>query len=110
MIVRWANGIHGIEVYYCFPWAMGSGLLLSAQFIALTMCAPKQQMASATAVYYLSQQVGQIIGTSISTAALQRLFRLRLSVGLGGVPLSQRTQVFIHPTMSLAQNANMIFS
>ncbi|KAJ5780601.1 MFS general substrate transporter [Penicillium paradoxum] len=92
MVLRWANGIQGIEVYYCFPWAMGSGLLLSAQFIALTICAPEDQMASATAVYYLSQQVGQIIGTSVSTAALQGLFRLRLDIGLGDIPLHERTQ------------------
>lgn len=54
MIVRWANGIHGVELLYVFPWAVGSGLLLSAQFLALTICSPKEQMASSTAVYYLS--------------------------------------------------------
>lgn len=91
MIVRWANGIHGVELLYVFPWAVGSGLLLSAQFLALTICSPKEQMASSTAVYYLSQQVGMIIGTSVSTAALQQLFRLRLDVDLG--PLPQKIQV-----------------
>ncbi|CEO58558.1 hypothetical protein PMG11_03271 [Penicillium brasilianum] len=93
MIVRWANGIQGLEVHYCFPWATGSGMLLSAQFIALTICAPEGQMASATAVYYLSQQVGQIIGTSVSTAALQQLFRRRLDIDLGSISLPRKDQL-----------------
>lgn len=93
MIVRWANGVHGVELLYGFPWAVGSGLLLSAQFLALTICSPKEQMASATAVYYLSQQVGMIIGTSVSTAGLQQLFRLRLDVGLGNLALSKKIEV-----------------
>lgn len=95
MIVRWANGIQGVEVHYCFPWAMGSGMLLSTQFIALTICSPEGQMARATAVYYLSQQVGQIIGTSVSTAALQQLFRRRLDIKLGSIPLPKKDQVNI---------------
>lgn len=103
MMLRWANGIQGIEVYYCFPWAIGSGLLLSAQFLALTICSPEGQMASATAVYYLSQQIGQIIGTSVSTVALQRLFRLRLELGLGDVPSDQKVQVSLCSALKLSQ-------
>lgn len=93
MMVQWANGIHGVEVHYCFPWAMGSGMLLSAQFIALTICSPEGQMASATAAYYLSQQVGQIIGTSVSTAALQQMFHNRLDIDLGSISLPNKDQV-----------------
>lgn len=95
MVVRWANGIQAVEVYYCFPWAVGCGMLFTAQFVALTICSPKEQMASATAAYYLSQQVGQIIGTSVSAMALQHLFRFRLDIWLGDIPLSKRIQVFL---------------
>lgn len=72
---------------------MGSGMLLSAQFIALTICSPNGQIASATAVYYLSQQVGQIIGTSVSTAALQQLFRNRLDIDLDSISVPKKDQV-----------------
>ncbi|KAJ6143007.1 MFS general substrate transporter [Penicillium samsonianum] len=99
MIVRWANGIHGLEVYYCFPWAMGSGILLSTQYLALTICSPEGKLASATAVYYLSQQVGQIIGTSVSTAALQQLFHFRLDIDLGNTSLSNKNHVNIVLTL-----------
>lgn len=58
-------------------------------------------MASATAVYYLSQQVGQIIGTSVSTAALQQLFRLRLDIDLGSISLPRKDQVKSYSTVWL---------
>lgn len=93
MIVRWRNGIQGLEMHYCFPWAMGSGMLLSAQFIALSIWSPQEQMASATAVYYLSQQIGLIIGTSVSTAALQRLFGYRLEMNLVDIVAPEKTKV-----------------
>ncbi|OKP11836.1 hypothetical protein PENSUB_2702 [Penicillium subrubescens] len=108
MMVRWANGIHGVEVHYCLPWAMGSGMLLSAQFIALTICSPEGQMASATAVYYLSQQVGQIIGTIVSTAALQQLFLHRLDIDLGSISLPKKDQVTI--VLAVLLNSSILTS
>ncbi|RAL07256.1 MFS general substrate transporter [Aspergillus homomorphus CBS 101889] len=96
MTIRWLHGIHGVEVFYCFPWGVGGGLLLSAQFIALTIRSPAEQLASAIAVYHLSQQVGQIIGTSVSAAALQHLFRWRVEVGLEDMPLDNRSQLIDH--------------
>ncbi|CAG7969775.1 unnamed protein product [Penicillium olsonii] len=47
-------------------------------------------MANATAIYCLAQQIGQIVGTSGSTAALQQLFRLRLGANLTGTPNSTK--------------------
>lgn len=44
-------------------------------------------MASATAVYYLSQQVG------MTFAVLQQLLRRRLNVGLGDIALSKKIEV-----------------
>ncbi|KAJ5855584.1 MFS general substrate transporter [Penicillium soppii] len=93
MIVRWANGIQGLEVFYCLPWAIGCGLFFSPQFLALTICSPKEQIASATAVYYLSQQVGHVSGTSTSTALLQQIFRFRLDISLDNIPVTQRNML-----------------
>ncbi|CAG7931701.1 unnamed protein product [Penicillium olsonii] len=90
MVVRWMDGIQGVEVFYGFPWALGCGMLLSAQFLALTNWSPEDQMANATAIYCLAQQIGQIVGTSGSTAALQQLFRLRLGANLTGTPNSTK--------------------
>jgi len=111
MIARWANGIQGLEVYYCFPWAVGCGMLFTGQFIALTVSSPKEQMASATAAYYLSQQVGQIIGTSVSAMGLQQLFRIRLDFGLRDIPLPKRIQVsFILGLINLKSTKSILRS
>lgn len=110
MIVRWANGIQGLEVFYCLPWAIGCGLFFSPQFLALTICSPKEQIASATAVYYLSQQVGHVSGTSTSTALLQQIFRFRLDISLDNIPVTQRNMVSLAPMASLFWYANTSFS
>ncbi|KAJ5643392.1 MFS general substrate transporter [Penicillium longicatenatum] len=91
MVIRWANGIKGFEIYYSFPWTVGGGILLSAQFVALAVRCP-DQMANATAIYCLVQQVGQIVGTSASTTVLQQLFGLRLGVNLSDA-LPEKTQI-----------------
>ncbi|KAJ6096443.1 MFS general substrate transporter [Penicillium sp. IBT 16267x] len=104
MVIRWANGIKGFEIYYSFPWTVGGGILLSAQFLALTVRCP-DQMANATAIYCLVQQVGQIVGTSASTSALQRLFGLRLGVNLDDA-LREKTQII----QKLLQNYGFISS
>ncbi|KAJ5787325.1 MFS general substrate transporter [Penicillium paradoxum] len=93
MIIRWMNGINGAEVHYGFPWAVGAGILLSAQFLTLTKWSPVDQMANATAIYCLAQQIGQIVGTSGSTAAFKQLFSLRLGVNLSDTPLDKRTEI-----------------
>lgn len=93
MVIRWINGIKGFEIYYSLPWTVGGGILLSAQFVALAVRCP-DQMANATAIFCLVQQVGQIVGTSASTAALQQLFGSRLGVNLSDA-LPEKTQVCI---------------
>jgi hypothetical protein len=44
-------------------------------------------------VYYLTQQVGHVIGTSTSTALLQQLFRVRLDISLDNIPVTQRNML-----------------
>lgn len=77
---------------------MGSGMLLSAQFISLTIWSPPEQMAKATAVYYLSQQIGLVFGTSISATALQRLFGHQLGHNLVDIHEPEKTKVTVSPT------------
>lgn len=92
MTIRWKDGIIGVEVHYGFPWSVGSGVFLSAQFIALSVRCPGQ-MANATAIYCLIQQIGQIVGTSGSTAALRGLFGLRLGVNLDDILPREKAKV-----------------
>lgn len=100
MVIRWRDGIQGLEIFYCLPWAMGSGMLLSAQFISLTIWSLPEQMARATAVYYLSQQIGLVFGTSVSAAALQRLFGYQLWLNLVDFQDPKKTKV-LHSSAEL---------
>ncbi|CAI7592582.1 unnamed protein product [Penicillium manginii] len=92
MVIRWNDGIQGVEVYYGFPMSVGCGIFLSAQFLALTVRS-SENIASATAIYCLVQQIGQIVGTSGSTAALRQLFRFRLGANLDGTIPSEKTKI-----------------
>ncbi|KAJ5387068.1 MFS general substrate transporter [Penicillium cosmopolitanum] len=92
IIIRWNDGIQGVEVYYGLPMSVGCGIFLSAQFLALTVRSA-EQFANATAIYCLVQQISQIVGTSGSTAALHQLFRLRLNANLDGTALSDKAKI-----------------
>lgn len=60
------------------------GMLFSSQFIGLTACSPKEQLASIIGIYNLFQQIGSIIGTSLSSALVLVLFQHRLCTDLPG--------------------------
>ena len=78
MAFRWMHGVRGLEFLYVVPWGISAGLWLSSQFIALIVCTPKDQAASATGVYYFFQQLGVIIGTGIGASVLRTIFRQQL--------------------------------
>lgn len=94
MTIRWIDGIKGIEIFYGFPWAVGGGILLSAQFLALTIWS-SDRIANSTAIYFLSQQMGQIVGTSGSAAALQKIFSNRLGVNFGDISSPVKNKVML---------------
>ena len=50
-------------------------MILSTQFIGLSASAPKPQTATAVSTYYLSQQVGILVGVGASAAILRMDFR-----------------------------------
>jgi hypothetical protein len=60
--------------------------MLSAQFIGLYMCAPKEQMATAIGMYYMSQQIGIALGISLGSSVLKEQFRDRLSQTMVDIP------------------------
>ena len=63
---------------------MGVGLLNTSQFIALGAAVGKEHQAKATSLFFLSQQLGLLIGASGSAALLNKTFRDALTVKLGG--------------------------
>lgn len=87
ILLRWRQGTNAWEgSLYAFPSGLGSGMILSTQFIGLSTSAPKDQLATSISIYYLSQQVGTIVGISVTAAVLRGAFQNTLMRELGDVP------------------------
>ena len=71
------------ESLYIFPASFGVGLLNSSQFVAVSAAVEKPQLATTISIFFLSQQMGMMIGASGSGALLQRTFRNALVKKLG---------------------------
>ena len=81
--LRWRGPINVWESLYILPAAMGVGLLNSSQFIGLSATAQKEQLATTISTFFLSQQLGMMIGASVSAALLRNVFRSSLVKMLG---------------------------
>ena len=72
------------ESLYIFPASFGIGLLNSSQFVGVSAAVERPQLATTISTFFLSQQMGMMIGASGSGALLQRTFRNALVKRLGG--------------------------
>ena len=84
-MLRWRGQINVYESLYIFPASLGVGLLNSSQFTGLAASIEKPDLAMAVGVFYLSQQIGLMIGAGGSSALLRRAFSDILVADLGDV-------------------------
>ncbi|MCJ1350951.1 MAG: hypothetical protein MMC33_000933 [Icmadophila ericetorum] len=94
--LRWHGHINIWESLYVFGTSFGVGAVNSAQFVSLSAAAPKDRMATAVSLFFLSQQVGMMIGASSSSSLLQYVFEMKLSEGLEGVGPDKETVSILH--------------
>ncbi|OJD30429.1 mfs transporter [Diplodia corticola] len=81
--IRWSDGLQSpLELSYIFIVGVCFGWTLSAQFVGMSMFTPKRYAAEGITAYYLSQQLGSILGTNLSTKLLRNLFRRGLRAAL----------------------------
>ncbi|KAE8391853.1 major facilitator superfamily domain-containing protein [Aspergillus alliaceus] len=83
--IRYRDGCFTWELFYLFPSGVANGVLFSTQFIGMSLTVPKERLATSIGIYYLSQQLGFIVGPAASVAVVQRLFASRVSDGLEGL-------------------------
>ena len=76
--LRWRHGTNFWESLYTFPAGLGFGMILSTQFIGLSVSVPERQTATAVSTYYLCQQVGILVGVGASAAILRINFQRTL--------------------------------
>ena len=84
-MLRWRGRINVWESLYIFPAGLGVGMLNASQFTGLAASVEKSQVATAVSIFYLSQQIGLMMGASGSAALLRKTFRDALMVKLSGL-------------------------
>ena len=82
IMLRWRGPINVWESLYIFSATFAVGLLNSSQFIGLSAAVEKSRLATTISIFYLSQQLGMMIGASGSSALLRTAFRDALSMNL----------------------------
>ena len=83
ILLRWRGPINIWESFYILPAAVGVGMLNSSQFIALSAAVEKSRLATSISLFFLSLQLGQMIGASVSAVLLTSVFRDTLIKKLG---------------------------
>ncbi|KAH8646947.1 major facilitator superfamily domain-containing protein [Tricladium varicosporioides] len=86
ILVQWSHPIGTWEALTVFLSGLFPGIILSAQFIGLCTCVPKQHVATAISLYYMSQQIGIAVGISTSSSIFQQQFQATLYKVLIGIP------------------------
>ncbi|KAL6892073.1 major facilitator superfamily domain-containing protein [Trichoderma evansii] len=74
------------EWLYSMPAGLSLGIVLACTFTGLTVSTEPSLHGTAICLYYLSQQVGSIIGTAVSTVAIHSAFRATLTGALQDLP------------------------
>ncbi|KAJ5379820.1 uncharacterized protein N7496_002248 [Penicillium cataractarum] len=83
ILVRWTvYQPHMWEISYGFLAWLGMGMTLSSQFVALSASKPEQNAATSVTTYYLVQQVGFMMGITLSKALISREIEHRLMFAL----------------------------
>lgn len=86
IILLWRGHTSIWESLYTAPCGFGTGLLFSSVFVGLAAAVKESQMAMATSVFYLSSNLGAIIGASLVSSVLEVSLRNQLTKSLRGIP------------------------
>ena len=70
IIMRWHGNIHGWEALEIAPGGFASGVTTTSTFIALTADMPHENVAIVTSGFYLSSNLGTVLGVSIGKLIL----------------------------------------
>jgi rRNA maturation endonuclease Nob1 len=89
------------EISYGFLAWVGMGMTLSSQFVALSASKPEQSAATSVTTYYLVQQVGFMMGITLSKALLSREIERRLMAALRNEAGRSKVGIYTIPKVIL---------
>ncbi|PKY01911.1 MFS transporter, partial [Aspergillus campestris IBT 28561] len=84
VFILWRDGCPLWETSIMFPIGISMGLVFSSQFISMTCSSPKSRLAVCIGTYFVSQQLGILLGPAIGLALVQALFGASLGRDLPG--------------------------
>ncbi|KAK6523642.1 hypothetical protein TWF281_001621 [Arthrobotrys megalospora] len=88
--IRWRGNTNIFETAYIAPSGFGIGMINTAAFIALSASVEQKDQAMATSGFYLSDNLGFVVVSSLGNAVLQMALAKRLDVRLDGVDDKQK--------------------
>ena len=86
LIIFWKGNTNIWESLYIVPGGFGTGLLFSSVFVGLAASVDGTQVATATSVFFLSSNIGAIVGASMASTVLETSLRSQLTKSLQGIP------------------------
>ncbi|KAJ5609315.1 hypothetical protein N7528_009882 [Penicillium herquei] len=85
IMIRWCFfTIYTWELIYSFPYGIGLGILFSTQFVELSAYSPEDYSARLITTYYLMQQIGSVVGVSVTAGVIRSFFGSGLKTIFGG--------------------------
>lgn len=85
IFIQWRHGFKLWYSIYLLGLGIAPGILFPALFVGMATYAPEGKLHVCIGTYYLSQQLGLIIGPAAGSALNQKLFAARLWTALGGL-------------------------
>lgn len=86
IFLRWRGHTGWLETMYGFPVGLGFGVSLSAAYIALTARLDSSKVAVSTSGFYLSLNLGSLVGVSVASLLIQSSVRQQLRETLRDFP------------------------
>lgn len=90
VFLHWRGAASWLVTMYGFPIGLGFGVSLSAAFIGLTAGLDPSKVSISTSGFYLSLNLGSVIGVSISSLLISSFVKSALQERLQGVPDAAR--------------------
>ncbi|KAL5337486.1 major facilitator superfamily domain-containing protein [Aspergillus crustosus] len=85
ILIQYPHGFHPWQGIYLLLVGFAPGILFPALFVGMSASAPEGTLSVCISTYYLSQQLGLVIGPAVGAALTQRLFLGGLQGALQGV-------------------------
>lgn len=86
IFLRWRGAAGWLETLYGFPIGVGFGVSLSAAFIGLTSSVEASKVAVSTSGFYLSLNLGSLMGVSSASLLISSFVKHTLHQRLRGLP------------------------